>query len=323
MDFKQTILASAVIALLPVSAMADRYVKAELTYLERSDAEQDFSCADNCPDNVVLSAEDIDSDWESGLSLAYGWDSNRWGQMELGASYFGKWTGSRTAIDEGEDLNPIGDLQDDDDDFTIAYAHKVDYDSTLWGLHLVRKMPVGEGKYTGTVGLSYLNLKEGFDWGTLDEDGDLYSENGSYNIDTQNHMIGVVAGVDGALAKVGSNGRVVFGLLAGAYANNAKQSSKLSNDVTGSLDFGKGSDSQWEMALRLDASLGLEFDVAQRSKLGFGVKGMWLSGVALAPEQVSFGDQDEGPDLNNRLGDDVTTDTLGMWGAYVSFQATF
>ena len=289
-------LVSMMIMLLPAVGQSAQYGKVELTNLHRSDADNTTLAGRRVVFGSftdTLDTDDAGLGWEPGVGLAYGWDS-QWGQLELGLNYFGNWGGDKTYIDTAQNvyLSPTGTfpqltlLTSDSGDFNNAYAHTIEYDSRAWGLQLLRKLPLQDPNHTLVYGLSYVNLDESFNWVGYDEIDDYQGTDtdiGRYLIDTDNHLLGMVAGAEGTLAKIGSNGRVVYGVMGGLYANHAKQSSELQVQNT---YYASGSESEWKAAARIDGHLGLEFDLHKDAVICSGVNGLWLNGVALAPEQV-------------------------------------
>lgn len=67
----------------------------------------------------------------------------------------------------------------------------------------------------------------------------------------------------------------------------------------------------------------MDYRFNKTTKLDFGVRGMYLSNVALAPDQITFGDQAAGALLDERLSHKPETDSLKMFGAYVGLTKRF
>ena len=310
------------------AVFSEQYLTLDLTGMDRNIQSQDFSClGNNCNNNpsqtIVLKSTDSNFKLEPSASIAYGRDTHR-GRAEFRGTYYGHWKGSRNKIDAGEDLNPIRDLMSDDDDFTDSYSHKITYDSTLWGAEMLLSRELSRNRKF-TYGLSYLDLNENFNWNTVDEMGDLPGVNGNanYDLSTSNKLYGVVVGLEGLLKDLGPKATITYGVKGGLYVNNREQSGRIENDVSTTPDIGQGSRSDSGASGLLEAKIGVDYKINKTSTINLGIKGTYLSNVALAPDQVTFGTEAPGPLLDERLSHIVETGNLTLYGISLNFTKYF
>lgn len=296
------------------------YVGAELTYLNRSAEGQTLSL-DNST-GATMGGNDAKLGFEPGLRVVFG--TPAYGYMLDGhLSYFGRWTGKDSLTSPGENIDPVRELASDDDDWTDAYRHSIDYESRMWGAGLMLSKGQAERVKYG-LGLDYLDLREDFKWNTLDEASDLPGTNGNSNfkINTKNRLFGVTGAVSSGGWKLGQSVTAGAGLKAGIFANWAKQSASFENDLPSTADLGEGSSSKTRPAFLLEAQAKLDFAVAKTMTLSLGYRVAYLNGVALASEQVTFGNQAGGAAFNDRLGK-LDFGSLFMHGAFVTLKGTF
>ena len=329
MNNKQTLFAAVSLSL-SLSTQADtvQYLNVEATGLNRDTQSNDLAClGNNCENsttqNIILNSKDADFGTELGVTVTYGRDIDL-GTLELSGTYYGKWEGSKLVVDVGEDINPIADLQNDDDDWTDAYSHEIKYNSELWGTNLTLSKPFKK-KHTLSYGLSYFNLSEDFNWNTVDAEGQLPGANGNanYKIETKNQLYGAIIGLEGDLWKLSQKSNITYGIKGGAYLNKRKQSGRIENDLSSSPDIGRGENSDSGFSGLIDARIGMDYHFNKTTKLDFGVRGMYLSNVAFAPDQITFGSQNDGAALDARLSHKPETDSLKMFGAYLGLKKRF
>jgi hypothetical protein len=313
--------------------LAENYVTGEVFSLHRSDTGRSLGLNRNTG-KILLEGSDADLEWEAGGSIALGWDSD-WGLFELKTTYYGDWDGGKNIFDPNEDIRPVDNLQSDDEDFTDAYSYSIDYDSTMWGVELMRRQALDVGSlfsstltsdHTLSYGLSYINVDEDFRWNTVDNPGDLPGINGNsdYTVDTDNHLMGVLVGLDGTLIKLWNNTtHIVYGVKAGAYANYATQETRLQNDLSIVPDLGRSDESEWGFSGLVDVRLGLDFHVHEAVTIGMGFRSIYVTGLALAPDQITFGSELAGPALNHRLDANPDRSDIVIYGGYLNASVAF
>ncbi len=304
------------------SASADRNFSFEASYLNRSDAGSDLSV--NSDTGAEMSGKDADLGHAPGFTLSVSKTSADGEKLTGSFSFYGDWNGGDELVSQDEDIDPVDELQSDDDDFTDAFLHDIDYESRLWGMEFSKTMQLNSSSSSIFYGLSFLSLDEKFEWHSRDDVTDNTPGTngyGQYNIETDNRLIGVVAGIESA-RKIGAKTNLLGTLKAGVYANRAKQTSHMENDADTSPDIGDGSKKKWKAAGLLQGRVGLEFTPKQDMQISLGYQALYLSGVALAPDQVIFGDEDDGPDLDSRLSG-LDTDHILLHGPYLKFFMSF
>ncbi len=199
-------------------------------------------------------------------------------------TYFGlhEWRDSLAVSSANEDLDvPFdSDLTSDFDDADLIATF---YDSRLHSLE-VNWLKEYDGFMTTLLGFRYWYLDEGFNIQSTDINGTTDTSN--YLIDTSNHLIGLQAGgiLHGQQAR-----RFDWNVAgkAGVYANLAQQQTLLRDDNNTVLlrDFTtRGGD----VAFIGELSLNFIYHINDRVSMTAGYQGMWLEGVALAPEQLDF-----------------------------------
>lgn len=305
-------------------ASAENFINLEVTGLQRSDEGGPLSINSDTG-NVILEADDTDFDLEPGAGIQIGHRTDSGNEYSVGFTYYGNWDGSRRVQDDAEDIDPIQELADDDDDFTDAFEHSINYESDLLGAEVMMRPAALQFNHGNTdlgigFGISYINLEEDFTWNTIDEEGDAPGTNGNsnYRIDTQNHMFGAFGElrvIQGLSKHVSISGTARGGI----YANDAEQTSQFEDD---GVVTGRGKADDLETAGLFDGRIALVFTPTANSSFNVGYRGMYLTGVALAPDQITFGGQTTGTALNNRLSG-LSTGTLTLHGPFASFNMRF
>ena len=255
-------------------------------------------------DEVALSTEHLDLDFEPGFEVAANIAASPTSYYQLKGFWLAEHADSAATVpfefdepfetawetdDTDFDLLPDGD----DNDFTDAYQHIVDFESQIWGLeaNFVQNLAtVGPIRPSVLMGLRYISFEEELGFTSIDEESDPVEEYGQYDIETENRMIGAQIGIKTAW-DVASNGTLSFSGKGGLYANFAEQDSSFANpDGSVPPDFSvSGGDDDPGLAHVLEAGANLSFAVTDQVTIGLGYKALYLSGVALAPEQFIRG----------------------------------
>jgi len=305
------------------SACAERAFEFEASYLNRSDAGSDLSVDSDTGED--MSARDANLGHGLGFTVSVRNDTSDGEQLIGSFSYFGSWDGSDKLVSADEDIDPVSELQSDDDDFTDAYLHSISYESRLLGAELSKTMQLSNPSANAFYGVSFLSLDEEFEWHSQDNAaGNTPGTNGygQYNIETDNRLIGLVAGIN-AERKIGAKSTLLGSLKLGVYANRAKQTSHMENDVDlVAPDIGDGSKKEWKAAGLLQGRVGIEFTPKQNMQVRVGYQALYLSNVALAPDQITFGGELAGSALDSRLSK-LDTDHILLHGPYLGLHISF
>lgn len=132
------------------------------------------------------------------------------------------------------------------------------------------------------AGVRYLNYNENFNLLAVEGDGRM----GRYDIETDNDLIGLQAGV---LAErcLGSVWRWNFVGKVGGYWNFAHQDTRLTAD-DGAVVYRNYGNGEEEFAFVGELGLNLIARVTCRCEVMAGYNLLWIDGLALAPEQLDF-----------------------------------
>ncbi len=208
----------------------------------------------------------LDADWSAEFRYFGIYDTNSALRFRLPVGGFGEQTNP-----------PSGTFNADAGSFG-EYFYRSDLNS--FDLNLRRAL---DPSFTLVAGMRYINLNEHL--------GGLYNYAGAapgqekLDWNTNNNLYGFQIGVDTKLwTSAGGRLQLDGFVRAGIYANDA--SSTFNFRFAGGADSG-GVDSQLHTSFVADAGLNLTYNVTQSISLRTGYQFLWLSGVALASEQVN------------------------------------
>jgi len=275
------------------------YVEADALFLNRTRTRKIKLLEDDLDSTTprgqrrpLLTTDAFDFDYEWGPRLIFGCclDCNR--RIEF--VYYGlhHWDAplsmtSNEAIGEGNMTFPIGD--NIVDDYDGADFVSMNYASELHNFeanYIINRC----GCIDPLIGFRYMNVNERFNYFTLDyetEPVDIDDYNtSSFRIDTDNHLVGFQLGglIDRPIMDCLC---LNFGATAGLYVNFANQSTWMGDDDNTEVlrDF---NEEVGELAFIGDLKLGLTYQMTSCISATAGYQVMWVEGVALAPEQVSY-----------------------------------
>lgn len=256
--------------------------------------------------SVVLGTSDLKFGFEPGVRFTLGFHPDPSNSLEL--VYFGlhNWSdrakrtcplGDSNSTGQSDDcLFPV--FADGDADppsgsigsFTHAFQHSIRYQSKLHNVELNYKRhfsPWGNLHPSLLVGLRYVSVPERFNFLSVDDDGDTCPGGGDcgiYNIRTKNHLFGVQFGGVGTY-RFGPSFDLGLRVKAGLFANWAKQRSRVLNES--SSDTFNGSNSRTGAAGVADAGLFATWNFTPNIALTGGYQVLYVTGLALAPEQFA------------------------------------
>jgi hypothetical protein len=279
------------------------YGGVEALFLERDNQsyDQPVAITGSWPDNfdTVLSAGDLDFDWETGVRALAGLRLNECTGWGVEGSYLGLFdvNAAATAVHPGEDtgLSFPGGLGPATNVFSNADAIRVDYDSQLHmaDLSLVR-CRVGcdpRRSVEWMVGFRYVDLQETFTIsGVRFIEG--LPETGIYNVWTDNNLYGGQLGLRLRRCLGRFSGEVTG--KAGIYYNDASQSQCLV-DFPGVVLRNAGAEDD-DVAFLGELNVSGTYRLTDVWGLRAGYNLIWIEGVALAPDQLDFSAQIPGGD---------------------------
>ncbi|HEX5105954.1 MAG TPA: hypothetical protein VFV87_19180 [Pirellulaceae bacterium] len=254
------------------------YVRAEALFLLRTNGFQDQVLVENNAGAGLLSTNDLSFDLEPGVSALLGHRIDNVSAWEL--SYFGalQWQSKLQAASLANlDLpDPLGAELDDFDNadlISIAFA------STLHNVEVnyLRDFAC----FSALVGFRYLSWEEQLGLQALDGDGDI----SNYDVGTSNNLFGAQLGARTVLhaqwVDWECTGR------AGIFGNDAQQRQLLTDDDNAISVRNTGSRARGA-AFVGDINLSAHCRLSRVWSLRAGYGGLWITGLALAPDQLDF-----------------------------------
>lgn len=208
--------------------------------------------------------------------------------------------------------------------FSAADAHSFKYVSDLHDFQLTRRIRRGQrreqlvyqpGGWTPmvtpnfvpslSIGPRFLNINEGFSWtstGFIDWDFD-NAFRGDYRVQTNNHLYG--AQVGGDLAYTDREWSVGLGVKFGLFVNFAEQTTEVEiddptpfrNQLLPQTSYNNTA-SVRDLSFVGEWILNYSYHLSPRWMFRFDYGMTWVTGLALAPEQLSF-KVGEAPHINN------------------------
>jgi Putative beta barrel porin-7 (BBP7) len=233
------------------------------------------------PGSTLLTAGDLNSDWDGGLRAFVGWQQDACTAWEVG--YLGIFDWNASAVLTGNNSLAIpGDLGQASLDFFAADRMEITYRSQLHSAEL---------NYVGTGGA--LALLCGFRYLALNEDfilraADLDTGTSDYRIHSTNNLFGGQAGARYV------EYRTCWGweatAKAGLFGNAASQSQSVTDFPPSFLLRSRRSASSGQVAFVGDLNLTGFYQLTDNWSLRAGYNVLWIEGVVLAPNQLDFTD---------------------------------
>lgn len=279
----------------------DWYVQADSLWLRRGDSERVTFLVDDFGfffDRVeLLTTDDLEFQDQAGPRVTVG------KQIHLGTyiegTYFTHDFSESATVNGFDNLTvpfkpfappglPLVGSTDSLDEADRAVAS---YDSELHNVELNLRQWCGDN-VCFLAGARYVNVEENFKIRTFDGLTNIFAEFpdtfGEYRIDTRNELLGGQLGADVVLLRLFGNQLIInAGGKAGAYANSA-DASQFVGDVSNTVVLRNSEDDANDVAFLGEVSLTATVRFTDNIALRGGYFGMWLSGVALAPDQANF-----------------------------------
>jgi len=241
------------------------------------------------PQSAVLFTDSVNPSMECGIEVTLGMYADQRTAYEV--SYFGlqHWQASQSIVDPAQNLqapfsnsgfymNTVNLL----DDFFSAYEQGVSYSGDLHNVELnVRRQLTGP--ITFIAGVRYMDFSEKLHFYSVDDPGG-GSDIGLYNVDVENHMLGLQFGCDAA-CKLTSCVEVAGTAKAGMFVNWLGHDTLLQN--TGPDILAAGSESGTGLSGVIDTNLRATVSHG-RCQLACGYRVLLLSGMATAESQFDF-----------------------------------
>jgi len=223
-------------------------------------------------------------DHEPGVRLGIAYQPNARKSFEGNVFWIDTWEGSRVVKGNQSLYFPFRDLN-----YTIDYvnASKVvaTYTSSLWGseLNYWRHWTPRHVNYfslSGVVGLRYFNLREGINMQFSHP-----PDTSDYNVHTENNMLGAQLGLN---LQLNPTKTLSWDMTAkaGAMANHAELNSLLL-DRNNTVTLRDLKHQRWNGLTFADLLASLSFQVTDHFNVHVGYELIYLSNVALAPDQIS------------------------------------
>ncbi len=285
------------------------YITTEGLYLQRfaSDglewAFDDMATATTpADDRAVADSGDIIESWNPGARLLVGLVVGDGWAVEGGGFWLQPYTGEKTLIEDpaGSELRLFADTSTSEFDGANTAVGK--YGSRIWGAQGSLRYD-----YNGNVdwigGLRYIRLVEDMSLNFEDNgNGDF----GAYRIESRNELFGLQGGFAGSMP-VAENVSVAVRGLMGVLANRI-ETSQIVVDNIGPAAPGAvlryQDDRGFTTTFMADIGLGVELALTKAIVFGIGYQALFLSNVALAPDQAAIGSARvpaRGPDSDGRV----------------------
>ena len=137
------------------------------------------------------------------------------------------------------------------------------------------------------AGLRYFNVSEDLVWsafGLPDSDNDDLTEIGTYDVETDNHLFGTQVGFTWSHNR--ARWSIGLGTKGGLFINGSEVDSRFL--ITGNATSGDNFIDESNISFLVDGSLFARWHLKPNFSLRAGLECMYLSSLALAPEQINF-----------------------------------
>lgn len=257
------------------------WVSADALFLNRS---QNFSGVivvdDVNQSSPALTGRDLDFSAVAGPRFALGNCFGNGLQAEL--VYFGlhDWTARATATGNNN-LSLPGDIATATQDFFAADAMNVTYGSRLQNVEANVWVP-GNG-FEWMTGVRYFSLTEDLTISSFDSD----TFQSSYAIDTNNQLFGGQLGIRKCWSHRSLSFRpeLKFGVL-----GNADNQRSLLRDLDNTIILRSTAEESTNISTLSEIRLASGYRISERLQVDFGYNFLWVTGLALAPNQLDFTD---------------------------------
>lgn len=269
------------------------FLRGEWVFMRRADIHNHSIVSDSnrppkcngCPNFKALDTENLvhDFDFESGYRATLTYMMNKLSSFEASYMEIAQWQGDHTVRGQGTLSFPFTDSSYAQD-FTRADEARAAYDSKFynvefnyWGYSSPPRVDYFSAAWI--AGLRYMNLREHFDV-SFHRSGN----KSTYKIETHNHLIGPQLGANIQMNPI----RCLswdFNVKVGYFLDYAKQESSL-GDRDNSIKLRDFEKHECTGTLLVDVLASLSFYFGNHFSIRSGYQMIYLTGLALAPEQV-------------------------------------
>jgi hypothetical protein len=247
-----------------------------------------IQCPGMCPNFSVISNEDLvhDFDFEPGFRVGLTYMSSPKNSFECNFLYLQPWEGEKTRHDNQSLSFPFSHA-DYSQDFTDANKAYAKYESHFWDLefNFWRHFTPRRVEYfslSGIAGLRYFHWDEAFKLTMVKP-----PDKSSYNIHTENRMLGLQLGLDLQMNPLRWLSWEFFAK-AGLFGNHTEQKQFL-GDLDNAVTLRDSERVKRELGFYVDVAAQIGFQCFKHLNLHGGYQMMFFSGLSLAPDQVSKG----------------------------------
>ena len=285
------------------------YITTEALYLQRLSSDDlewvfnDSATAGDPTDDIALAdSGDIIESWNAGGRVLAGLVLNDTWAVEGGGFWLQPYTGEKTLVEDqpGSQLRLFTDTSTGEFDGAQTAVGK--YQSRIWGAEASLRRDYNN-KVDWIAGVRYIRLLE--DLGLNFEnggDGDF----GTYRIESRNEMLGIQGGFAGSMPVAENLSVAVKGLM-GVLANRIETSQIIVDNISpaspGTI-FRYQDDRGFTTTFMADVGVAVELALTSSLVFGLGYQALFLSNVALAPDQGEIGSASvpaRGPDSDGRV----------------------
>ena len=196
-------------------------------------------------------------------------------------------------------------------DFDGANRVEVKYNSKMHGIESNFRRKIEAYKMTATLGARYIRLSEQLNINSNDN-GDA----SDYDVDTDNQMLGVQAGLEKAFPLSNNKTSITLGGKVGLLMNRSKQRQTIRDNNNTDVLRDKV-DSKTKASWLGEVNVDVSHKLTKHVKLHAGYRMLALNNVALAPDQLDFNT----PLANT--GGGVTHDDVLYHAAYIGIGASW
>lgn len=263
-----------------------------------------------CPNHTVIGTEDLihDFDFEPGYRVAMIYTPSARNSIEANFMDLQTWHGDKSAHGN-QDLSFPFSHAGYSSDFTNADKAHAEYESSFWDVELNywRHFSAWPINYVDTTGKNDSEKEDsfqftlsgvaGFRYFHLDESFKLSMENppdkSKYTIHTWNKAYGAQVGLDFQMIPMPWLCWDLFAKV-GIFGNDTKQKQFL-GDLDDAITLRHSKDHDWQCGFFTDVAASIEFRIPKSFSIHGGYQAIFMTGLSLAPEQVSHGtDSDAG-----------------------------
>ncbi len=257
----------------------------DFVYLKRTDL-HDMSIVKDSDDHTKIHTKDLihSFDFEPGYRVGLFYSPNDKNSFEGNFLLVEDWKGRKKKQGD-EDLSFPFTSSTYDLDFTDADRAKAEYSSGFWDAELNYWRHFGPHgqeffRLSGIVGLRFFHWDERFSLAMTTP-----PDTSTYTIHTENRILGAQLGLD---FQMHPTRKICLELLAkvGGFANSTEQRQFLGDDDN-TVSVRDSEKQQWQPGIFTDVEAQFGLQCTSWMNLHIGYEVLYLTGLALAPEQIS------------------------------------